>query len=153
MPMGTKREQKAQERLYRNGLLFLAWLEIGVRFPTPKIDLWISCAAIALLGASKVIGADSTHHLEIWAFWAGIAGFALLALWHVLAWVLRKVRNNTVTEATKTSATVDNRGGAYIGGNNNGTQQVFHGPVVMNGPTTSRKYSDRDFAPPSLTLD
>ena len=120
-----------------------------MRFPTPKMDIWLACASIVLLGASTVIGTDPTHHLEIWAFWGGVGGFGLLILWHLLA---RGV-NLILGASAESTVGIDNRGGTYIGGDNSGTQQVFHGPVTLTGTTPSPKYLDREFVPSTLTLD
>lgn len=127
---------------------FTGW-ETGMRFPTPKIDMWVLSASIALLGASQVIGADPTHHLEKTAFWGGVAGFVLLAIWHALSWLSNRIQSLKAEELVK----VDNRGGAYVGGDNTGTQQVFHGPVTFNKEPARPKYPDREFVPPTLTVD
>jgi hypothetical protein len=120
-----------------------------MRFPAPKFDLWITVGSVALLGASRVIGDDPTHHLEIVLFWAGIGGFALLALWHLLALVVNLIH----APRQEAAQGVDNRGGAYIGGDNSGTQQVFHGPVTIHpgSDSLSPGRPPREFIPRDLT--
>lgn len=121
----------------------------GMRVPTPKTDLWVSFISVALLGASTVIGADSTHHLEAWAFWGGLAGLVFMGAWHSLAFVA----NSSRPQPAEGTVNVDNRGGAYIGGDNHGTQQVFQGPVTITTVTDVPEYPGREVLPSTLTVD
>jgi len=107
------------------------------RSPRPKIaDGAIICATVALMGAPTVLGDHLNYGLGLALFWGGIACFVLYVGWRWGGWFFGIVSGTDVHPAT-----IDNRGGAHVGGSNSGPQTVFNGPVhITHAPPTTPLY-------------
>jgi hypothetical protein len=109
-----------------------------MHLPKPKTADWsIACISVALLGASAVIGPNTTYNLQLWLFWGGIAGLGGLLIWLVVLWFWNLAQG----AETKEPPGIDNRGGIFIGRNNRGNQTIINntdpsGQETMQGMLT-----------------
>jgi hypothetical protein len=94
------------------------------RNPRPKvIDGVIVCLTISLMGAPAVLGGHLSEAVQKWTFWGGLACLVLYVAGRWGGWLI-----GLASEAHQ--APTDNRGGAYIGRDNTGQQNVYHGLVT-----------------------
>jgi hypothetical protein len=116
--------------------------------PKPKVsDGVVICLSVAMLGASEVIPQHS-HTLSQVLFYGGLVGLVLYVTLRWGMWAWRELRS-PAPAGTAPSPGIDNRGGAYVGGDNAGTINVHHGDVVHQG--SARHKAKVDF-PDGQTL-
>jgi hypothetical protein len=95
--------------------------------PRPKIaDGVILLATVAMMGAPSVVGQHVSDMVGQGLFWGGLALLLLYIVVRIRPWLFG-------TTASEGAGALDNRGGAHVGGDNTGTQNVFNAPVTFHG--------------------
>lgn len=97
---------------------------MALRGPRPKVsDGVIIFLTVALMGAPGVLGDHLANSVQQWMFYGGLGALVIFVAWRWGRWFLGFVVNPQPDGV---------REDLYVGRDNSGTQQNFHGPVNIH---------------------